>query len=140
MEETTNTDPMLRRAYVAVVLCGVVISAVFLWFRMRDEALASFAGTLLGLGNLYTLARAVGALLAGRGASWGFVVFVKFITLFILAYLLLSYGGISALGFSVGLGALPLGIVIASAFRTPAAPSLQKSNAASSVRNETDHA
>lgn len=139
MEATTNTDPMLRRAYVAVTLCGVVISLAFLGLDRADEALASFAGTLLGLGNLYTLARAVGALLTGRGASWGFVVLVKFITLFILAYLLLAYGGISALGFSVGLGALPLGIVIASAFRTPPAP-LQNSNAASPVRNETDHA
>lgn len=138
MEAMTPSDPTLRRAYFAVALSGAVASLGLLSVGLAAEALGTLAGALLGLGNLYTLARAVSALLEGRGASWGFVVFVKFVTLLGIAYALLVHGELSALGFSVGLGALPVGIVIATFL--PAASPVASSSSAPPFKNETDHA
>lgn len=136
----TPNDPTLRRAYWAVAGCGLVLVMVLLGLGHSAEALGAAAGALLGLGNLYTLARAVSALLEGRSASWGFVVLVKFVALFGIAYLLLAQGNVSVLGFSFGLGALPLGIVIATVLPAPPVSTDPSQTSAHPLKNETDHA
>lgn len=140
MEAMNPSDPTLRRSYGTVALTGVAIVVALLGLGHSSEALGALAGSLLGLANLYTLARAVSALLEGRGASWGFVVLVKFIVLLGIAYLLLAHASLSPLGFSVGLGALPLGIVIATLMRAPAEPPGSPKAAIPPFESESDHA
>lgn len=71
-------------------------------------------GTALAVGNLWTIGRAVRAHFSGAAAGrWGLFVALKFSALVVGLYLLFRSGFGQGLPLAVGLGALPIGIVLA---------------------------
>jgi len=77
-------------------------------------------------------------LMDGLSFSWGAVAAGKFLLLMAVTYVALSSRYIEALGFALGIAALPLGIVFSGLFLSPSRPLTPSSVRPAPV--ETDHA
>jgi hypothetical protein len=109
-----NSDEnAMRRTHVAVGLVGVSLALAAWFWGGRALALGTAVGATVAALNLWVLARTVRNLLSGLSMSWGAVAAGKFLILMAVTYLALNSSFLSPLGFALGVGALPLGIVIA---------------------------
>lgn len=125
----------MRRTLMVVSFVGVILTGLVWGTQGLDWALGTFVGACLASMNLWVLARSVSRLLAGRSGSWAAVAGGKFLALLGLTYLALNHPLINPLSFSLGLCALPLGIVFAGLF--VAQPALDDEAAPAA---ESDHA
>ncbi len=128
----------MQRTHRAVWVVGGVLTCVAYYLGDGVLALSAFVGAVLAGLNLLVLARTVRNLLDGLSASWGAVAAAKFMLLLGATYLALSSDYIDALGFTLGLAALPFGIVLSSVFLTPSRNSNPRAMGASSA--EIDNA
>ena len=117
MSDTMSSDegPGWRIALYATAILGVLL-AVAAWFGFGVRAgIAVACGAGLGAGNLWTIGLVVRAFLGGAAARWPWVLvaLAKFSALYGGVFLLVFCGVADILPLAVGLGALPLGIVVA---------------------------
>jgi len=106
-------EDALRPTYRMVGLVGVLLSACAWIWGNAALGFSAAVGAGLATANLWVLARTVRNLLIGSSPSWGGVAALKFLALLGITYLALNNQHIDALGFALGIFALPLGIVIA---------------------------
>lgn len=113
---TDNRDDLtLRRTYVVVAVVGL-LAACFAFVGMGAAWGVSVGfGAAIASVNLYVLARTVQSLLGGGARAWVVLALLKFAALFGLTYLMIRSGAVIPLALAVGFGALPFGILIASA-------------------------
>ncbi|MEN9578753.1 MAG: hypothetical protein RJA70_1762 [Pseudomonadota bacterium] len=110
--EIENSDST-RRALIAVGASGLVMALLLLPVLGIAGALGIAAGALVALVNLYVLARAVQAFLgAGEPGAWAVAAVVKLAALLGILYFLLSSRLVEGLPLLIGLGALPIGVVV----------------------------
>lgn len=103
-----------RRALLCVGATGVVFTLLSLPFFGLFGAASVLAGAATGLLNLWVLGRTVRALLGGgSGGAWLVAAGMKLCVLLGALYLLFDARLIDGLALMVGLGALPIGIVLA---------------------------
>ncbi len=112
-------EDAMRQTHKAVWSMGAALSCGAFYFGGGQLALSTFVGAALAGVNLLVLTRTVRNLLAGFSASWGGVAAGKFLALMGATYLALNNDFIEPLGFALGIGALPLGIVFSSLFFSP---------------------
>jgi hypothetical protein len=113
--ETRRTDGPVMAAIVATAATAVALCIGALvgwgWAAARGAA----AGGLLATINLWVLARVMAGVVApGRRLLWGLLAISKFFALLAGAALLLVSGIAPPLAIVVGLGALPVGLVLGS--------------------------
>ena len=112
----------MSRAIVAVALTGAALSTGALLFAGLGAAFSVAVGAAIATGNLWALARIIGALLpSGRAGAeaqskgaWALVAVLKIFALLAAVWLLMRHGVVSPLPMLVGFGALPIGIAIGS--------------------------
>lgn len=122
--ETENTDA-IRRALITVGATGLVLAALMLPVLGLQGAVGILAGASVSLVSLYVLARAVQAFLgAGQPAAWAIAAMVKLSATIGVLYLLLSNRLVEGVPLLIGLGALPIGVVVCqlTATRQPVSP------------------
>jgi hypothetical protein len=115
-------DPRMRACLLCTAGAGGVFSVAALAFFGLRTGLSVATGGALATGNLWALARIMGALLpSGRPeamaqsrAAWSLVAALKMLALFVVVWLLMSEGLVAPLQLVVGFGALPIGIAIGS--------------------------
>lgn len=116
-------DPRLRTAILAVAGVGAAMALGTLALAGARAATSVALGGAVAAGNLWALARIVGAVLPSspghgpspappRRAAWALVAGPKMLGLVGLVGLLMRHGGVEPLPLLLGLGALPVGIVI----------------------------
>ncbi len=110
----------VRRAVIAVCIFGLLGTLAARWLGGMTPARAGARGAGLAAGNLWLLAQMVRAFLAKKGATapWGIVAVLKFVVLFGAMYVLVKTRTVGILPFTIGLGALPDGIVYAQLVNT----------------------
>ncbi len=135
MKPSPDHDAMRRTQWV-VSFVGIALTAGAWGMQGMAWALGTLVGACLASMNLWVLARSVSRLLAGRSGSWAAVAGAKFLALLALTYLALNHPLINPVAFSLGLCALPLGIVLAGLFVAP--PALDDEAAVPTA--ESDHA
>ncbi len=112
----------IRTALRAVAVCGAVMSVGALPLFGVRAAISVALGAALATANLWALARILSALLpatsegarAQSKAGWALLAALKMIGLFVVVWLMLRSGAVSALAMLVGYGSLPIGIAIGS--------------------------
>jgi hypothetical protein len=115
-------DPRLRVSLVAVAVAGVALTVAALALFGGAGAGSAATGAALALGNLWGLARIVGALLPGdtqaakaqSRASWALLAALKMLALLGITWLLMRHGLVSPLPMLIGFLSLPIGIAIGS--------------------------
>jgi hypothetical protein len=115
-------DPRMRACLLSTAGAGGVLAIAALAFFGLRTGLSVAAGGALATGNLWALARIIGALLPSGGAeartqsraAWSLVAALKMLALFAVVWLLMSGGLVAPLQLVVGFGALPIGIAIGS--------------------------
>ena len=125
----------MRRTQWVVSFVGIILTAGAWGMQGLVWSLGTFVGACLASMNLWVLARSVSQLLKGRSGSWAAVAGAKFLALLGLTYLALNHPLINPIAFSLGLCALPLGIVFAGLFVAQPASDDEAASAA-----ESDHA
>lgn len=114
-----------RTQYRPVTLCVVAVGLLLSLFATPVYGLQAGGNVLLGATiaaiNFWLTVRSITALLTSasgerNAAGWGLAVAVKFSVLCIGMYLLFQAPMVQGLPLLVGLGALPLGIVVAQLF------------------------
>ncbi len=114
MNEADIARLMERRALVTVVVVGGLFAVLSVPLFGVPGALSVLAGAAVGVLNLWTLSRTVRALLGGgSAAAWLVAAVLKLCVLLAALYLLFDAGLLKGLPLMVGLGALPIGIVLA---------------------------
>lgn len=114
-----------RTALVAVAVVGLVLFIVVLPIYGPRFAAGMGIGSLLGLADLYVIGRGVQGFLGGGSAgAWTVVAMLKLTALLGLIYALFAFGLVEGLPLLIGLGALPLGVVVSqlTGTRHPAPP------------------
>lgn len=112
-----NPDSDAIRNTQWVVWGAGAILTVFGWAWQGGRfALGTGLGALLAGSNFWVLARSVSRLLQGVSASWAAVAGSKFLVLLGATYLALHSPHVDPLAFTLGICALPLGIVLAGVF------------------------
>jgi ATP synthase I chain len=127
----TRLDERMRRCLLAVGLTGAAFASAALLVFGAASALSVAIGAAVATGNLWVLARIVGALLpteaagarAQSRAGWVLVAMLKMVGLVGLLWLLMRRGGVSPLALAAGWGALPIGIAIGALVSDRNAPS-----------------
>jgi len=119
--ERSPLAPRLRATIVAVGATGAALSVGSLAIFGVKWAPSVAIGAILATGNLWVLARFVGALFPkdGRRASqaaagWGLLAGLKMLGLFGAVWLLMRYEIAAPLALLAGFAALPIGIAIGS--------------------------
>jgi len=113
---TTTADPDLARSYRAIFGVGVILAVgAWLWLGGAAALGVVLGASMSGL-SLVLLAKAVRNLMAGARTSWALLAVFKFAFLLILTYWVLQSRLVHPLGLALGIGALPLGIFLASLF------------------------
>ena len=120
---------------MAIAVIGAILSVNAALFFHARMALSVAFGTALSLANLFALGKVIRAMLPddedtevptdtagaprkrGSAAAWGVFAALKMVVLFGLVFVVVDAGWIHLLGFLVGYGALPLGIVTAQLVR-----------------------
>jgi hypothetical protein len=112
-------DRSFRRVFVVVAVAGLLLGGGAYALRGERIALSALVGTLLGLSNLYILARIVAVIAVphedakSNGAStWGIIALGKLMALTGIMWLLMTRHLVDPIGLVVGYGALPIGIAI----------------------------
>jgi hypothetical protein len=111
--KTTERDPSLTAAYLAVALAGgfaVVVSGGAYGLRAM---LAVAVGALLALSNLWILEKLVAAYLKTTGGRWAAIATLKAAILFALVAALVKSGVVDVLPLTAGFAVLPVGILFA---------------------------
>jgi len=111
----------LRRAMLAVAICGAVFSLAMLAFGGPSAGWSTAAGSAVVVLNLYALHRALGQRMAApqtRGAVARILAsltgILRIFALYIGVWLLLKKGVVDPIPFVVGLMSLPAGLVSSS--------------------------
>jgi hypothetical protein len=120
----------MRRALLAVAITGATLSAGALLVAGIATAFSVAVGAAIATGNLWALARIIGALLpaeregaeAQSKAGWGLIVVLKLLGLVGVVWLLMRHGVVSPVPMLIGFGALPIGIAIGSLVSDRSAP------------------
>lgn len=112
-------DRAFRRAFLAVALCGAALSFGSAVLRGPAVAGSVLAGALIGLANLYVLARIVAVIAvphsdarANAAFAWGVIAFGKLMVLCGGMWFLMTHHLVDPIALVVGYGALPFGIAI----------------------------
>jgi len=125
-------DSTYGAAMVAVGLAGAAIAiGAFSLYGGKAAASAAF-GTVLAIANLFVLGKVIRAMMPepepvpgeepgtqepgpqkGSPAAWGIFALLKVVGLFALVLVAVKADWVTPLGFLVGYGALPIGIVMA---------------------------
>jgi hypothetical protein len=121
-ENGRRLDSRLRVALFSVALAGAAMGLGAAAVVGLGAGVSVLVGAGLAVGNLWTLARIVSALLpsdaesasAQSRAAWAFVAVLKMGGLFAVTWLLMRHGVVSPLPMLVGFMALPIGIAIGS--------------------------
>jgi hypothetical protein len=121
-ENARRLEPRLRVALVSVALAGSVMGLGAAAVVGLGAGFSVVVGAGLAVGNLWTLARIVSALLPSDAesasvqsrAAWALVAMLKMGGLFAVSWLLMRHGVVSPLAMLVGFMALPIGIAIGS--------------------------
>lgn len=130
-------DSTFGAALLAIALVGGAFALGAGAMYGGRSALSVLFGTALALANLYVLGRVIRAMLPtseaadppsaesgavptpeapakrGSAAAWGIFAVLKVLVLFGLVFVSVNSGWVSLLGFLLGYGALPIGIVMA---------------------------
>jgi hypothetical protein len=122
MSPRAEVDPRLRASIMAVAGVGATLSAAALAFFGPTTALSVTVGAAVSTANLWALGRIVSALLPSESdaaqtqsrAGWALVALVKMFGLVAVVWLLMKHGVVSPVPMLVGLGALPMGVVVGS--------------------------
>ena len=105
--------PQERAALRYVAGVGVLLAVLSAPFLGPQGALQVLFGVAISVANLWLLTRTVHALLVGQfQLSIGAMAFLKLLVLLFVLYALFAAGWISGLPLMIGLGSLPLGIVM----------------------------
>jgi hypothetical protein len=113
-EDPSVLPAPLRRALVGVVATGAVLSVMLTPVFGIHFAFSLAVGAAIAASNLWVIARAVRAYFGGQGGvGWGLFAVLKFSALVVGLYLLFRSGFVQGLPLAVGLGSLPIGIVLA---------------------------
>jgi hypothetical protein len=116
---TTERDPNLKAAYVAVCAAGgLLFAGAGVAYGVRTM-MAVGIGACLALSNLWVLERLVVAYLKANGGRWAAIATVKAGILFALVAILVKSGAVAVLPVVAGFGALPLGVVFSSIMPIP---------------------
>jgi hypothetical protein len=113
---TLADDPILQqqRAVKAVLWTGVFLVLMSLPMLGLEGARSVALGAAIGGLNLWVLARSVRAFLTQQGAfPWGIFVMLKLLVISGGLYLLFQAALVQGLPLMLGLGALPIGILVA---------------------------
>lgn len=110
-----EADASLRAVFGAVSAFGVVAVAAGLALGGLRFGVGVLGGALLGLGNLWLIARVVAAFLGAANRGWALIAVVKMTALF-ATFWLLTRAGLDVLPIVLGLGALPLGVAVGQVF------------------------
>jgi hypothetical protein len=112
----------MRRTLGAVAVAGGVLSLGALAFFGVATAFSVAIGAVIAVGNLWILARVIGALLPGEDeaeaarsqsrSAWSLVAILKLFGLVAVVWLLMRHGVVSPLPMLVGFGSLPIGIAL----------------------------
>jgi len=113
----------MRRTLGAVAVAGGVLSLGALAFFGVTTAFSVAMGAVIAVGNLWILARVIGALLPGDDddaeaarsqsrSAWSLVAILKLFGLVAVVWLLMRHGVVSPLPMLVGFGSLPIGIAL----------------------------
>jgi hypothetical protein len=130
----------MKRAEIAVALIGATISTLAWGGFGFSFGASAFVGAALATANLVVLSRSVARLLEGSSPKWAMVALLKFIVLFGVTFVLIRRALVEPLGLAVGFGALPLGILLASAFGGERFDEKEESTDSDSTAKEMDHA
>jgi hypothetical protein len=122
MSPRAEADPRLRASIMAVAGVGAALSAAALAFFGPTTALSVVVGAAVSTANLWALGRIVSALLPSESdgaqaqsrAGWALLALVKMLSLVAVVWLLMKHGVVSPVPMLVGLGALPIGVVVGS--------------------------
>jgi hypothetical protein len=114
-EESTTEDGAMRRTHLSVAAVGIAFALCGLSFFGAFTGVSVLAGAVIATLNLLVLSRTVHRMVAGGGASWAGVALIKFLVLMAVTYGLIHNHLVQPLALAVGFGALPFGILIASA-------------------------
>jgi hypothetical protein len=116
--------PRMRRTLGAVAVAGGVLTLGALAFFGASTAFSVAMGAVIAVGNLWILARVIGALLPGEDeaegeatasqsrSGWSLVAILKLFGLVAVVWLLMRHGVVSPLPMLVGFGSLPIGIAL----------------------------
>jgi hypothetical protein len=137
MTQNPNEDAM-RPTHRAVWTVGALLASAAWFWGSPKLGLSVAVGCSVAGANLWVLSRTVRNLMDGLSFSWGAVAAGKFLLLMAVTYVALSSRYIEALGFALGIAALPLGIVFSGLFLSPSRPLTPSSVRPAPV--ETDHA
>jgi uncharacterized membrane protein len=119
----------MQQTQLVVWLVGAGLTLIaWTWSDAAFALSVALGGTISGL-NLFILARAVRKLLSGQSASWGFVAAIKFLALMGVTFLALRHEQVNALGFALGIAALPVGICVSTLFFSGDPPDVAPLNA-----------
>lgn len=121
-ENGRRLDSRLRVALISVALAGGAMGLGAAAVAGLGAGFSVVVGAGLAVGNLWTLARIVSALLPSDAGSasaqsrvaWALVALLKMGGLFAVTWLLMRHGVVSPLPMLVGFMALPIGIAIGS--------------------------
>lgn len=124
----------------AVGITGLVLAVMLLPFFGLQGSVGVFVGALLSVLNLHVLTRSVkGFLNAGEPGAWAVVAIAKLAAFGGLIYFLLSSRLVEGLPLVIGMGALPIGVVVCQLTATrhpessvPSRPSPSRSSGRSS--------
>jgi hypothetical protein len=118
-ERTRPDDPprregAVRAALIGVAAAGAVLAGAGTVVGGARTLLGIAVGAALGVANLWVMSRVVAAFVAGggRGLPWSLIALVKLIALFGGLWLLAKSGVVELGSLALGLGALPIGIVV----------------------------
>ncbi|HEY8091049.1 MAG TPA: ATP synthase subunit I [Polyangiaceae bacterium] len=124
-------DARMRRTLVAVACTGGAFTLGAAAVAGLGPAFSVAVGALIAVGNLWALARIVGALLPGSAegarqqsrAGWSLLAILKLIGLVGVVWLLLRHQLVSPIAMLIGFGSLPIGIALGSLVSDRSAPS-----------------
>ncbi len=122
---TTGATDSGYRPLIVVGVVGLLMAAMATPVFGISGAAGIAAGALISVLNLHVLTRSVKAFLsAGEPGAWAVAAVFKLLVLVGLIYLLLSNRLVEGLPLLIGLGALPIGVVVCqlTATRQPVPP------------------
>lgn len=115
MKRDPDEQKMHQTQLVVWLTGGGLVTCAWFWSGAAVALSVALGSIIAGL-NLFVLARSVRNLLAGQSASWAVIAACKFLVLLGVTYLALSHDRVSALGFALGIAALPIGICVSTLF------------------------
>lgn len=118
-EAAADSRRTMRSVLIAIITAGVILSAGAAIAFDTGTAVAALVGAALAVLNLVLFARLVSAFVTekGRAGPWALLGAMKLVGLFACVYVLVTRGGVSAIGIALGFASLPIGITFGTLFQ-----------------------